>query len=218
MKRALSIIIWILFFVPAVYLAFNWSLLPDKIPMQYGFDGEVNRYGSRNELVVLVGILTIVNIGVYLLLCNVHKIDPKRYASANRDRMIRLATIVSVFITAILCFIVLSSVNQSVKPRVEIILAAIGILFCFLGNYMHNIKPNYFAGIRLPWTLENEENWRLTHILAGKLWFAGGLVIAIIALALPAKMAFIIFFIVLATLVLVPAVYSYKLYRRSSKK
>ena len=62
------------------------------------------------------------------------------------------------------------------------VFAGVGLLLCLIGNYMHTIKPNYFAGLRLPWTLNNEDNWRKTHLLAGKLWFVGGLVIAILCL------------------------------------
>jgi len=215
MKKLLTIFVSILFFVPAAFLAIAWERIPEKVPMQFGWDGEVNRYGSKLELIFVVVLLTVVNIGVYLLLRNVHKIDPKRYGAENRNRMTRLATVISIFITGILCFILYCSINQTIKPDASLILAAVGVLFCFLGNYMFNIKPNYFAGFRLPWTLENEENWRLTHNLAGKLWFGGGLVMAILALLLPEKITFVIFFLILATLVIVPLVYSYRIFKRS---
>ena len=215
MKRLLTIIISMLFFVPAAFLAITWNRIPEKVPMQFGWDGEVNRYGSKFELIFVVILLTVVNIGVYLLLRNVHKIDPKRYGAENQSRMTRLASVISIFITGILCFILYCSINQTIKPDASFILGAVGVLFCFIGNYMFNIKPNYFAGFRLPWTLESEENWRLTHNLAGKLWFAGGVVMAVLALLLPEKIAFVIFFVIVAILVIVPLIYSYKIFRRS---
>jgi uncharacterized membrane protein len=217
MKKAVSVFMWIMLFTPAVFLAAVWNRLPDIIPMQYGFDGEVNRYGSKTELVVVVAILTAVNIGVYLLMSNVHKIDPKRYAADNRERMKRLGRVICIFITAILCFIIYSSLNQSLKPKPQFILVGVGILFSFLGNYMFNIKPNYFAGFRLPWTLENEDNWRLTHNLAAKLWFGGGLLIVLCALVLSDRFAFISFIAIMCVLVIVPSVYSYRIFRKSRK-
>ena len=42
-----------------------------------------------------------------------------------------------------------------------------GLLFMFIGNLMYSIKPNYFAGIRLPWTLSSDDNWRATHKVGG---------------------------------------------------
>jgi uncharacterized membrane protein len=66
--------------------------------------------------------------------------------------------------------------------------------------------------MRLPWTLENPENWRKTHALAGKLWFGGGLLLAITCLFLPAKAAMILFFAVMILLVFIPTVFSYRFY------
>jgi len=90
----------------------------------------------------------------------------------------------------------------------------VGLLFAVVGNYMYNIKPNYFAGIRLPWTLENEDNWKKTHMLAGKLWFAGGLLVALTALFLPDKIALIFTFSIIILLTIIPTVYSYRLYKK----
>ncbi|MDP9040747.1 MAG: SdpI family protein, partial [Bacteroidota bacterium] len=94
------------------------------------------------------------------------------------------------------------------------ILAGAGLLFAFIGNYMHNIKPNYFAGFRLPWTLENEENWKKTHALAGKLWFVGGIFISVICLLLPPKPSIAAFYTIMIVITLIPCVYSYRLYRK----
>ena len=76
------------------------------------------------------------------------------------------------------------------------------------------MKPNYFAGFRLPWTLENAENWKKTHQLSGKLWFAGGLLIAVTCLFLPSLPAMIVFFAVMMVLVVIPCVYSYRLFKK----
>ena len=97
------------------------------------------------------------------------------------------------------------------------IFAGVGLLLCLIGNYMHTIKPNYFAGLRLPWTLNNEDNWRKTHLLAGKLWFIGGLATAILCLLVPDTVAIVLFFIATIVLVLVPVIYSYRLYRKNDQ-
>jgi len=89
-----------------------------------------------------------------------------------------------------------------------------GLLFAIMGNYMSTIKPNYFAGIRLPWTLENADNWKKTHALAGRIWFGGGLLLAIICLFLPPAVAFVAFFISLTLMILIPCIYSYNLYKK----
>src|SRR5205809_2888913 len=95
----------------------------------------------------------------------------------------------------------------------KFVFVTMGLLFAFLGNNMYNIKPNYFAGLRLPWTLENEENWKKTHQLAGRLWFFGGLFFAALALFLSNEWAGYMGTAVLAILILIPVFYSYNLYK-----
>jgi uncharacterized membrane protein len=214
MNKILKTLVWIVFIIPAAYLAIIWQSLPAKVPMHYNLNGEVDRMGSKTELIFLLLVITAVNIGTYLLLKNVHRIDPKKHAQENRDRMLRMGFIISVFISAILCVLIYNSANEISQFLPGIIFSAVGLLLSFMGNYMYNIKPNYFAGFRVPWTLDNEENWRRTHHLGGKLWFIGGLVIAIVCLFLPFRFAFIFFIAVIAIMTIIPLVYSYRLYRQ----
>jgi uncharacterized membrane protein len=59
---------------------------------------------------------------------------------------------------------------------------------------MHSIKLNHFVGFRIPWALENEENWRKTHRLVGKIWLPGGLLVTVLCLLAPVKAGIILFF------------------------
>ena len=215
MDALIKRIIWAIWAAPVIYLAAVWNKLPEKVPMHYNLSGEPDRFGNKTELLIVLAIMLAVNIGVYFLLVNINRIDPKKkYRDENRPRMRRLAFAVSIFVSAITCFIIYSSIGSSPKFNSKIIVIAVGLLFTVVGNYMYNIKPNYFAGIRLPWTLENEDNWKQTHLLAGKLWFAGGLFIALMALLLPGKATLICTFAVLAIITVIPAVYSYRLFKQ----
>lgn len=81
---------------------------------------------------------------------------------------------------------------------------------------MPKIHQNYFAGFKLPWTLENEDNWNETHKLAGKVWIYGGFIQAIAALLLPNKAGFIVFFSITLIMVVVPSVFSYRMFKRGN--
>jgi uncharacterized membrane protein len=214
MDKILKRIIWLFIIAPAVYLAIVWNTAPETVAMHANLKGEVDRYGSKNELITMTLILTLVNAAVYLLLPQVYRIDPKRYAAENKSRLHRIAFAVSVFIAAVLCLLIYSSIHESIKFSSRFILAGVGLLFAVIGNYMYNIKPNYFAGIRLPWTLNNDENWKKTHLLGGKLMFGGGLLIAIISLFTSFYLSIIILFGILSIIILITCIYSYKLYRK----
>lgn len=217
MAKFLHRIVWVIMAVPAVYLALVWNKLPDQVALHFDWSGKPDRFGSKNELLTICIILTAFSPVLYLILSNIYRIDPKKYAAENKNRLRSLAFGLAVFMSAILCLIIYSSSKGNISISTGVFLAGAGLLFAFIGNYMHNIKPNYFAGFRLPWALENEENWRRTHALAGKLWFGGGLLIALLCLLLPAKAAMVVFTAIMITITVIPIVFSYRFYREQKR-
>lgn len=214
MNTILRKIVWLFIAAPAGYLALVWNRIPEKVAMHYDLHGNPDRFGSRRELIIMVIVLVVVNILSYLMITNMYRIDPKRYAAENKPRLYKMGFAVAVFLAAITCMMLYTNVQGNMPLRTGMILAAVGLLFAILGNYMPNLKPNYFAGLRLPWTLENEENWRLTHQLAGKLWFAGGLLIAVVCLFSSNLVSIITFFVITAIIVIIPFIFSYRLYKK----
>lgn len=213
MKNILSSIVWLVIAAPAIYLAITWNQIPSTIAMHFDLQGNADRYGSKKELIVLSLFLVGLNLLVYFLLTNAHRFDPRKQAAANKDRMHRIAFAVAVFMSALLFLIIISSSRGSIQFSIGIIFAAVGLLLAVMGNYMPGMKPNYFAGMRLPWTLESPENWRKTHLLAGRLWFGGGLLIAVICLFAPPILSIIAFSLIMVTITIIPCVYSYRYYK-----
>ena len=214
MEKFMKKIVWLIILVPGGYLALIWNSLPASIPMHFDLEGNVNRYGSKNELIILVMVLTGVNLLVYLLLPNIYRIDPKKYAAENKDRLYRISFAVVVFITAIICLLIYSSIGGNIQFGTRFMISGVGFLFAVIGNYMYNMKPNYFAGIRLPWTLSNDENWRRTHLLGGKLFFGGGLLIAVSCLFTSFMVSIIILLAITMIIALITCIYSYRLYKK----
>ena len=218
MNIILRRIIWLIMLVPAMYLALLWKKIPQTVPMHFDLKGNVDRYGNKHELLILVLSLTALNAVVYLIVTNVYKIDPKRYAAQNKERLQRIAFSVSLYLSAIWIMLIYEISHNDVSMTMKFVFVAMGLLFALLGNNMYNMQPNYFAGLRLPWTLESEDNWKKTHHLAGRLWFFGGLFFAILVLFLNNEWAGYVGAAILAILILIPVFYSYNLYRNQTKK
>jgi uncharacterized membrane protein len=214
MNKVLNKIIWPVILVPAAYLAIIWNKLPEIIPVHFDMKGHADRYGDKKELFLPVIILSVLSLFVYFLFTNIYRIDPKKYAAENKSRLQRIGFAVAIFMVAMTCMIIYSGVKGGSVFNISIILSGVGLLFAIIGNYMHNIKPNYYAGFRLPWTLNNNENWKKTHALAGRLWFAGGLLLAVICVFLTPVISMIIFFTVMTVITIIPGVYSYRLYKK----
>ena len=91
-----------------------------------------------------------------------------------------------------------------------------GVFFAALGNYFQTIRPNYFIGIRTPWTLENEQVWRETHQLGGKISMIGGLLMMPLYFVSNQYFQAFAFIALVIVIALVPVVYSYIRYRAIS--
>ncbi|HEY0041349.1 MAG TPA: SdpI family protein [Flavisolibacter sp.] len=200
--------------LPLAYLAFIYHSLPQTVPVHFDAEMKPDRMGDKGELWWASGIIAAVSISTYFLLKNIHRIYPKRKNTVPSATFHKLAFGLVVFIGAINFMIIKMSQGSTVLQN--LLFPLLGIMVAFIGNYMVHIKPNYFAGFRLPWTLSNDENWRKTHQLGGKLWFAGGLVIAIVSLFLSTQTALILFVAVIAIMVVIPLVYSYRLFKKQS--
>ena len=197
--------------LPLGYLALIFNSLPAIVPIHFGADMKPDRMGNKSELWIPTGVLAGVSILLYFLFQNLHRIDPKRKNAPYSSTFNKLAAGLVVFMTA-LNFIIITSAKGTVVIQ-NLLFPLLGLMFAFIGNYMNHIKPNYFAGFRLPWTLSSDENWRKTHQLAGKLWFAGGMLIAVISLFLPSQVLLPVFIGIMVIIVLIPVIYSYRLFK-----
>ncbi len=93
----------------------------------------------------------------------------------------------------------------------------LGILFIFIGNYLPKIKQNRTLGIKLSWTLNNEENWNKTHRFGGKVWVIGGFVI-LLSIFLPNAAMVSVMVCVIIAMIIIPTVYSYSIYKKHQKE
>jgi uncharacterized membrane protein len=95
----------------------------------------------------------------------------------------------------------------------RIIMTCLLVFFVILGNYLGNLRPNYFVGIRTPWTLENPETWRATHRLGGRLMFFGGLILFVTQFFLSEDIFGLVFVASILSLAAWGFVYSWHHYR-----
>lgn len=195
--------------LPFIYLAYIWNRLPEKVPMHWNSSGEIDDYGNKKELLIIL--LLVVGLP-YLILMVIPNIDPKQKLKNMGNKLYNLRFILSIFMSALAIFILYSVQKETSNPG--LIFAIIGLLFAFLGNYFKTLKPNYFIGIRTPWTLENEEVWKKTHLLGGKLWFVGGLLMAL-TFVLPEPFNQYIFLSIAAIITIIPVVYSYLEFKKT---
>jgi len=210
-KKELPILIIVA--IPFVYLYTIWNKLPNKVPLPWDINGEVNRYGDKSELILIPFILPFL---VYVIFLLIPLIDPKGKIKKMGRKFQSLKLILTLAMSLLAIFIIHSALfKEMANPNV--ILLGIGILYLVLGNYFKTIKPNYFIGIRTPWTLESEQVWTDTHKMAGKLWFVGGFLVVIFSLVLNYQLNMKIFLAITLVITVVPIIYSYLAFKSHKK-
>jgi uncharacterized membrane protein len=173
-----------------------------------------DHYASRaSELVFPVVLIVLLPVLAYVL----PRIDPHHANYAKHERTYWLIwDAIMVLVAAIQVLVVGAALGWDVHMSVGLPLL-LGLLFLVIGNVMGRVRPNWFLGIRTPWTLTSDEVWRKTHRIGSRMFMVGGLVLVAAAL-LPYNWTKLTgLFIAIALAALVPVVYSYVEWRRLGK-
>ena len=206
MNKKLLLLTSIVILFPILWGVMIWSQLPNQIPIHFNFAGQANSFSSK--------LLAVIGLPIFLLLVHLFVIfvtsrDPKNQTM--NEKMGKVIYWLTPIVSLSLSYLIYSKALGSTTNPSIFVSALLGLIFVMMGNYMPKLKVNHTVGIRLPWTLQSEDNWHKTHRLAGKLWVLGGLILLIeagIQFAVPYVMGSVIL-----TIVLIPILYSYQLSR-----
>ncbi len=213
-KRPMEFLVFIFIAMPLFYLYQVYPSLPATIPTHFGIDGKPNGFSDKHQIIWIIVGTSVVSLGSYLLIKYLPKIDPKKTSSLGAGNLQKIALAVVALLSSIMITMLYASMHGNFSFS-RLFNPLMGIFFIVVGNLMYNIKPNYFVGIRIPWTLENEDNWRATHHMAGKLWVAGGILITVFTLLLPAQAGEYFFMACTLLLALAPIIYSFIFFKNN---
>lgn len=193
---------------PILWGLIIWSQLPNQISIHFNAAGQANNFQSK--------VLAVFGLPVFLLLVHLFVIfvirrDLKN--SAMNEKMVRVIYWLTPIVSLSTSYLIYSKALGSTTNPSVFVSVLLGLIFVIMGNYMPKLKVNHTVGIRLPWTLQSEENWHKTHRLAGKLWVLGGLILLLEA-GLQFALSYVLVLVIL-TIVLIPILYSYQLSRKN---
>lgn len=209
MKNKQWIYPFMMCFVPILIGIAVYPKMPELMPIHFDWNGVADNYASKEF--ALFG-LPLIMTAVFLLCVFAMKTDPKNKNYSEKLLMLCfwiipvLSTLISVMV---ICVCLGMDINIEFFVSVFV-----GILLIVIGNYMPKVKQNYTMGIKIPWTLDSEENWRKTHRFGGFAFVIAGLWV-ILSVVLGIKGWAAIVPVILAAFV--PMVYSYLLYMKKEK-
>ena len=156
-----------------------FSRLPDRLPTHWGLSGEVDGWSGRTEGAFF---LPAIMVGTWALLAFLPRIDPRRknYDKFRGTYDAIVATVLGLLLLVHIA-ILASGLGYSV-PMGRVIPMAVGAVLIVLGNLLPRARPNWFVGIRTPWTLSNDRVWERTHRLGGLLFVLTGIILIVAGL------------------------------------
>jgi uncharacterized membrane protein len=196
----------------ALYTIWVYPKLPDQIPTHWGISDKIDEYGSKWPNALMGPFLTVILYAAFKLL---PYLDPKRSNYKRFGRAYNILRDTLVTFAAGMGVLMNSAALGHVKNTSTFIFPGLGLLYIVMGNYMGQLKQNWYAGIKTPWTLSNETVWNKTHRLGGKLMVIAGIV-SLFCIFLPQPINFIVFSLVSLIWSLGSAIYSYLIFREET--
>ncbi|MHB1921764.1 MAG: SdpI family protein [Chitinophagaceae bacterium] len=203
--------IWMILALPLVVFMVFRHQLPARIPSHFDFRGHADAYMRPIPFLLT---MTGTSLFLYFLFLLLPRIDPKKSNYLLFQKTYYLIRVLVHLLLSSLSILSMAIALGILLNGTRLFFLILMFFFIILGNYLGHIRPNWFVGIRTPWTLSNETVWKKTHQLGSKLMFFSGLVGFMLCLFLaPALLPNVLLTIILFS-VLVPVVYSFLVSRK----
>lgn len=182
-----------------------WNQLPDKMATHFGSNNEPNGWSSKEFTVFgLPCMMVLLQIFCFFVTIN----DPKK-----RNISEKFFTVILWVVPVASLIVSLATYGYALGVSIDIgmiVNIMVGVLFIVLGNYLHKVKQNYTVGIKIPWTLNSEENWNRTHRLASWIFIVCGIGFILNSVIRMDG----IFWIIMIACLMIPWIYSFVLYKK----
>ena len=193
--------------LPIVAGVILWDKLPDRMAIHFNAANEPDGWASKPFAVLgMPAIIAAIHLACLFITAQ----DPKKQNITGVMKTLMLW--ICPFISWLCAGMTIGYALESVRNIGVVVCVFLGILFMVIGNYLPKCLPSYTVGIKLPWTLHDEGNWRYTHRIGGFCFTIAGLIVLVSAF-------FGIMWLPLAALALaaiVPTVASYLYYKKHS--
>lgn len=189
---------------------FLYSTLPEKIATHFDITGQPDSYSSKS---FGVSFIPAVYLFVIFVVGGLVKASPKAYMMKNSQKTLSDVLFATGLLLAGIHLGMLLSNRGSEYFQYAFNIGASAFLI-FGGNIFGKLERNFFVGVRVPWTIASEANWRATHRF-------GGLLMVIFGVLLLVSTFFISRMYISVTAILVPCLlpiaYSYLYFLKNEK-
>lgn len=209
-----ELLLLVLLLIPMAYLGIIWNSLPAVIPTNFNIEGVPQRTGNKSDILLMMIFLFLTNLLLYFLFRYIPSTEGELPpdAALHQREYYRIRFMIHIYL-AVFSSLIIFMVSQGRPFMMERwTFVGVGLLVAGLGLYLKKLQPNYFVGVRTPWTLQSDDIWRKTHSMAGQLWLWTGIVTIVAGFFLPLVTGVFLLLFLGAILAAWPYIYSFRLY------
>ena len=189
-----------------------WNQLPEKLPTHFGIDGAADGWGGKGFVVFGIPLMML---AFHVIIFAATRLDKQN--RGHNEKVLNLVGLIFPAMSVVMSAIIYSRAAQMELNMGTLLLPLLGLFFIVMGNWLPKIKQNSTLGLKIKWTLYNEENWNKTHRFAGYCWVLGGILFCLTGF-LPGEAQLWLIPLQIILLVMAPVVYSWLLAKKQQRE
>lgn len=199
--------------LPLLVTLTAFFFMPDEVPVHFGINNEVDRWGSKYELLILP--LIIIAIGILFFLVAKHLDKNEQYGSNNFNVCTTIGIAILVMFNVMTYYILYISFMgfQDLEPVqidfFSLMAFLIGVVVIIVGNVVPKVKMNSLLGLRTKWSMSSEEAWKKSQRFSGYSAIVTGLIMIVLSFVLNGSTSLFVSVLLLLVMGIVDTVYSY---------
>ena len=211
-KNKIKLIISSIIILLPTILYFFSDMLSEQIAIHFGADGSPDVLMNA-KLAFLI--MPLILLAVHWI-CMVITFIVDKNNERNRKAMWFVFWIIPVISLMVSGHVFAVALGHEVGIQ-SVAFLILGVLFVCIGNYLPKTSRNITVGIKLKWTLSNDDNWNATHRFSGKVYVIIG-ILCLVSIFIPTSIAVIALPICAVIGLLLPVIYSYAYYKKQLKE
>ena len=198
--------------VPIALGLILWNKLPDQLPTHFGVDGAADGWSGKGFAVFGIPLMML---GFHIVIFFATRLDKQN--RGHNEKVMNLVGLIFPVMSIVNSVIIYTHAMELELNLSMVLFPMLGLLFIVIGNWLPKIKQNSTLGIKIKWTLYNEENWNRTHRVAGFVWVIGGVIFCLMGFV-PEKTLLFLLPLQIILLACVPMVYSWQLAKKQQRE
>lgn len=206
--------------------------LPAEIPAHYDSAGNITRWGSKYELLILPVILLLISFGSRFLLLHLRRkaeqagSDKERQAAAANAKVVVIVIFSQTLILSCIQGVLLYNTVFALRGESflstfageKLLTILCGSLLLVPGNILPKCRRNGMVGFRLPWTKYNDITWQKSNRFAGRMLVAAGALGIVSTVFAPKGYGMFLLSIYIMAAIVISTVRAWLVYREEKAK